>query len=278
MRGDASRVGGPIVRLVIAMALDRTGQLAEARNMLAAAILSSGWRATEAREQSEWICHVLRREAEGLILPNLPAFRRAEYQPRVNDERVALLAGQLASCEFEGRLGAAARLYSNVFAIEPSLDEDVALATRYHAARAAAVAGCGQGKDADQLHDEKRAFLRRQALNWLRQDLTWSGKQLDGGKAKTYDWIRPWLQFWLVDPDLAVVRDPAALAKLPDSEREQWRRLWTDVAALLAADPLEQGKTHPARRAGPRPPTATRGLSRAARRTTATSGSGTPPS
>jgi hypothetical protein len=36
---------------------------------------------------------------------------------------------------------------------------------------------------------------------------------------------------------------------LSDSEREQWRRLWTDVAALLAADPLEQGRAHAARRA-----------------------------
>jgi tetratricopeptide (TPR) repeat protein len=36
---------------------------------------------------------------------------------------------------------------------------------------------------------------------------------------------------------------------LPDSEREQWHSLWTDVAAMLAADPLEQGRTHAARRA-----------------------------
>jgi tetratricopeptide (TPR) repeat protein len=35
---------------------------------------------------------------------------------------------------------------------------------------------------------------------------------------------------------------------LPAAEREQWQRLWADVAALRAADPLEQGKTHAARR------------------------------
>ena len=38
------------------------------------------------------------------------------------------------------------------------------------------------------------------------------------------------------------VRDRAALAKLPDAERESWQRLWTDVAASIAADPLEQGR------------------------------------
>ena len=56
------------------------------------------------------------------------------------------------------------------------------------------------------------------------------------------------LATWLSDPALASVRDPAALAKLPDAEREPWRRLWTDVAASLAADPLEQGREHAGRR------------------------------
>ncbi len=53
------------------------------------------------------------------------------------------------------------------------------------------------------------------------------------------------LATWLSDPALASVRDPAALAKLPDAEREPWQRLWTDVAASLAADPLEQGGSMP---------------------------------
>jgi tetratricopeptide (TPR) repeat protein len=113
MRGDASRVSGPIARLVLAMALHQDGQSAEARKTLAAAILSYDWRATRARDHDAWICHVLRREAEGLVLPNLPAFRRGEYQPQDNDERLALLAGQLASCQFQGLQGAAARLCSD---------------------------------------------------------------------------------------------------------------------------------------------------------------------
>jgi tetratricopeptide (TPR) repeat protein len=44
------------------------------------------------------------------------------------------------------------------------------------------------------------------------------------------------------------VRDREALAKLPAAEREQWQRLWADLAALVAADPLEQGRLHAARR------------------------------
>ena len=61
--------------------------------------------------------------------------------------------------------------------------------------------------------------------------------------------LRGWsLAAWETDPALAGVRDQAALTKLPDAERVQWQRLWGDVAALLAADPLQQGFAHAARR------------------------------
>jgi tetratricopeptide (TPR) repeat protein len=56
------------------------------------------------------------------------------------------------------------------------------------------------------------------------------------------------LSGWQSDPALAGVRDGAALTKLPDAERQQWQRLWADVAALLPADPLDQGLAHAARR------------------------------
>jgi eukaryotic-like serine/threonine-protein kinase len=233
MRGDASRLDGPIARLVLAMALHQDGQAAEARRTLATAILSYDWRATQAVAPIVWVSHSLRREAEGLVLPNLPAFLRGEYQPQDHDEHLAVLAGQLASCEFQGLQGAAARLYSDAFTAEPKLAEDVAAGTRYQAAHAAALAGCRQGKDADQLRDEERALRRRQALDWLRQDLTWYGHRLDDGDAQVNAQIRERLQLWQGDPDLAAVRAKDALARLPDEERKRWERLWSDADALL---------------------------------------------
>jgi serine/threonine-protein kinase len=233
MRGDASRVDRPIAGLVLAMALHQNGQVAEARKTLAAAVLAYDWRATQARDHDAWICHLLRREAEGLVLPNLPAFLEGKYQPQDRDERLALLAGQLAGCEFQGLQGAAARLYADAFTAEPGLAEDVPPGTRYQAARAAALAGCGQGKDADQVPDRERALRRRQALAWLRQDLTWWGKRLDGGNAQARAEVRQRLGQWQADPDLAGVRARDALATLPDEEHEGWQRLWSDVEALL---------------------------------------------
>jgi serine/threonine-protein kinase len=215
------------------MALHREGLLEDARKSLTAAIFSYDWRATQARDHDAWICHLLRREAEGLIVPDLPAFRRGEYQPQDKDERLALLAVQLASSQFDGFQGAAARLYADAFATEPKLAEDAPVGTRHRAARAAALAGCCQGQDADLLNDEERADLRRQALDWLREDLTWCGQRLEDGNAETNARIRQGLQFWLDDPDLAGVHDDNALARLPDAEREQWDQLWSDVEAML---------------------------------------------
>jgi serine/threonine-protein kinase len=231
LRGDASRLDGPLARLVLAMALHQGGQPAEARTTLAAAILSYDWRGTQARNHDAWICHVLRREAEALVLPNLPAFLATQYQPRDGDERLALLAARLASCQFQDLHGAAAQLYCDVFAAESKLGEAVE-GTRYRAARTAALAGCGQGRDADKLDNQERARLRRQALEWLRQDLTWWGQALDQGKTQTKAQIRQRMQQWQGDPDLAGVRARDAVAKLPDKERERWERLWSDVDAL----------------------------------------------
>jgi len=41
------------------------------------------------------------------------------------------------------------------------------------------------------------------------------------------------MRHWQTDADLAGIRDEAALGKLPAAEREEWRRLWADVARLI---------------------------------------------
>ena len=104
---------------------------------------------------------------------------------------------------------------------------------RYAAACAAALAGCGHGRDTDQLDEQERARWRRQALAWLRQDLTWWGERLDKAGAEASAQVRDRLRHWQGDPDLAGVRAKDSLAGLPDEERQQWEGLWSDVAALL---------------------------------------------
>ena len=114
---------------------------------------------------------------------------------------------------------------------------------RYEAACANVQAAAGQGSEDARRGEPERADKRRQALDWLRANLELTAKLRNDGKVLGWS-----LATWLSDPALASVRDPAELAKLPDAERESWQRFWTDVAASIAADPLEQGRKHAARR------------------------------
>src|SRR5262249_50743561 len=97
IRGDPDRMLRPAPGLVLAMALHRSGQTAEACKILAAALAPEG-PAILRWFLNDWSAHVLRREAEALILPNLAAFLDGKYQPQDNNERLALLgAGQFAN-------------------------------------------------------------------------------------------------------------------------------------------------------------------------------------
>jgi serine/threonine-protein kinase len=266
MTGEASGVMGPAPRLILAMAQHRKGQKQAARRTLAAAILAFDWSAAQADNHNAWICHVFRREAEALILPNLPAFLEGNYQPRDNDERLALLG----VCQFKGLPWAAARLYTEIFAADPKLAEDVRAESRYRAACCAALAGCGRGADGANLSATERAHWREQARVWLKADLDIWAKKLAGGPirgalpqdvevnpehAEFFAFAREQLvqrlrmadralvqrtlNRWRANPDLAGLRDTKALDKLPLEEREACRKLWAAVEALLQQPPIQ---------------------------------------
>jgi serine/threonine-protein kinase len=229
LEGDASKVMQPAPRLVLAMAKHRQGQKEAARKALATAILAFDWTAPQADNLGAWICHVLRREAEGLILPDLPAFLQGKYEPRDNDERVALLG----ACQFKNLRRTAARLYADAFAADPKLAEDLKAETRYRAARCAAVAGSGSGADGAGLSEPERARWRKQARQWLRLDLAAWTKRLETAKPTDRAEVRKTLARWREDPDLAGLRDPSALEKLPPAERQECLALWRGLDALF---------------------------------------------
>jgi serine/threonine-protein kinase len=229
MRGDAARALGPAPQLVLAMALHQSGKTAEARKALTAAVIGHDWRPANVRDQDDWIYHVFRREAESLILPNLPAFLEGKYEPKDNDERLAMLG----ACQFTNRTRAMARLYADAFAASPRLADDLGAGHRYNAARAAARAGCGQGKDAAALDQKQRASWRQQALDWLRAELAMHTKLTASGPANARSFVQQTLRHGQEDRDLAGLRDAAALAKLAAEERAACAKLWADVAALL---------------------------------------------
>jgi tetratricopeptide (TPR) repeat protein len=93
------------------------------------------------------------------------------------------------------------------------------------------------------LGEPDRVGLRRQAMDWLKANLDLTADMRGRGLKP------PWsLSTWQFDPALAAVREPAELAKLSQSERAQWKRFWADVAAQIAADPVEHGRACAVRR------------------------------
>jgi serine/threonine protein kinase/tetratricopeptide (TPR) repeat protein len=78
----------------------------------------------------------------------------------------------------------------------------------------------------------ERPRLRRQALDLLRADLARHRQQSEGGKPAEQAKVQRTFQRWQRLPDLAGVRDAAALAQLPADEREAWQRFWADVREL----------------------------------------------
>src|SRR5262249_53721665 len=102
-----------------------------------------------------------------------------------------------------------------------------------NAACAAALAGCGQGKDAYRSDVKERDGLRRQALDWLRADLSEWGRLLGGQPDKIAPVLTNTMQHWQQDTDFAGVRGPEALAKLPEAERQPWQKLCNDVSDML---------------------------------------------
>jgi serine/threonine-protein kinase len=253
MEGEAATVLGPCPRLVIAMAQHRSGHKSQARKTLATAVVEFDWNANQVDNRDVWLCHILRREAEVIIVPELPKIVEAKYQPRDNDERLAALG----FCQSHGLHRTAARLYAEALANDPELEnslasesrsrasrtadqplgrvEELYAGSRYPAARSAALAGCGLSEDAAKLDDAERSHWRRLARQWLHADLAMWAKLVESNSPPARQLAKQTLTRWQKDPDLAGFRDPDQVETLPPAEREELRALWSELASALNA-------------------------------------------
>ena len=131
-----------------------------------------------------------------------------------------------------------ATVYEAAFGEQPSLADDLLSQNRLDAACAACQASCGHGDDAAALDDATKARLRKQALAWLKAEHAgWEKVYADGAAMNRFraaEFARSCEQ----NGDLAGLRDPAALAKLPLAESKEWQTLWAEFKALAARDPL----------------------------------------
>jgi tetratricopeptide (TPR) repeat protein/tRNA A-37 threonylcarbamoyl transferase component Bud32 len=223
-------------------AIDRDSKYAEAHCNLGHALQASGkfaealaafrlgheigsqrkdWR----NPSAEWV-----KTCETFFVLNakLGDYLTGEAKPTDSDEQVVLAR----LCQEHKKLyAAAARFFAAAFAAEPKLAENLQQPHRYNAACAAALAGCGLGEDVAKLDDQERARLRKQALTWLRADLVALEKLVAGDKRENRALVQQRMQHWQQDADFIGVRGDA-ISKLPELEREGWRKLWEDVEGM----------------------------------------------
>jgi Flp pilus assembly protein TadD len=170
--------------------------------------------------------HAYLRLAERLIEldKRWPSTLTGEAKPGSPQERIELA---LLCFYCREQYAAAAHLYADAFKADSEFENDQ---HRYEATCAAALASCGQGKDADKLSDQERAGLRQQALAWLQADLAALKWQRKNGRDADGAALSERMQEWRAGPDFVGVRG-GAIEKLPEAERVGWRKLWAEVAA-----------------------------------------------
>ena len=138
--------------------------------------------------------------------------------------------GLIDSLARQGKDVAAVAVFEDLVRRNQSWALDPRTEVRYGAAYAAARAGTGQGRDT--LSPDARAGYRRQALDWLRADLTAYRRGFAPDPNFAPVATDKVMQHWLTDPDLSLVRNPIAVGLLPADERVGWKALWADVRRL----------------------------------------------
>jgi hypothetical protein len=110
----------------------------------------------------------------------------------------------------------------------PAWADAPGLGLRSDAARAAI--GCADGQGENAPPPAERPAYRKQALDLLTSELA----ALQKHAAADRDIVNRKTREWYWDKELASVRDPTGLKRLPPGERDAWEKLWADVRDLAA--------------------------------------------
>jgi serine/threonine protein kinase/Tfp pilus assembly protein PilF len=175
----------------------------------------------------EWIKEVEELLRLDLLLPRVlsGAAQPADAGERANLGEVCL--------QYKDLPARAAQLFREAFEADPALAGAPNSTDRYFAARAAARAGTGLGRDATALDAEERACMRRQACVWLQDEVEGWRVVFDQDPITNLHGLRIFFRFLQQHKDdFAGVREAVSLAKLPDDERREWEAVWKKLDAL----------------------------------------------
>jgi serine/threonine-protein kinase len=103
---------------------------------------------------------------------------------------------------------------------------------RIDAVSAAVLASNGRDDEAARLDLAQRAVWCAKAAEWMRADVDSRAIEALDADPAVRDRAARALAHWRHAPRLSGVRGDGAIAQLPESERNAWRKLWTDVDVL----------------------------------------------
>jgi serine/threonine protein kinase/tetratricopeptide (TPR) repeat protein len=123
----------------------------------------------------------------------------------------------------QGNNSAALAAFTNAIELK-----DSSYFTLSHAARLALIIGNDQDEKVAKLDSTERDRLRGQALVWLQARLAIEKTNVENSPKAARNVLLN-LQLWEKNSTFGRVRGEAVLAKWPEAERQQWRKLWEDV-------------------------------------------------
>jgi hypothetical protein len=126
-----------------------------------------------------------------------------------------------------------AALWTAAIADEEDPDDDRQASRIYNAACEAVLASVLKEKIVTATDSAESVALRQKAMDWLKTDLERWSTRLETGGPEARPLIVRTLQNWKVDSDLASIREPEAMSKLPENEQKSWQALWDKVDDLL---------------------------------------------
>ena len=133
-------------------------------------------------------------------------------------------------CAYHQHYTEAVAIYAEAFARNPKLADNSSNSYRYNAACCAALAADGKGREPPLLSE--RPEYRRQARTWLEAQFAQRKRSFEANENSARTQTRKDLEEWLLDADLASIRNPARLRELHPDEQALFERFWRDVRAL----------------------------------------------
>jgi tetratricopeptide (TPR) repeat protein/serine/threonine protein kinase len=224
-------IGSAPIHLDLGVALYSVGQFAEGHDSLQLAVKRlpvNGEHHVMALEQLKKYNRLTALDRE------LETFLRTGAMPKAAPDQLELAD----FCRNVKRYhGAAARLYGAAFPKRYTQSREDLDRLKDSALRSALLAAAGEGLEPRQPDPSERSKFRQQALDLLQAELARYEKAKSSSRldVRLDVWSR--LSQWRNEPDLAGVREPAALALLPDAEQASWRKLWSDVERVMKLAP-----------------------------------------